>query len=78
MADTLLPGRSEAEEYARFVHQLYRDDPELVERCYEMIYFGTSCWRGSPSQRVEHSIDADAAGPPCSWMFLPDYSAARS
>lgn len=77
MTDTFAPERSEAFAYAAFVHQLYRDDPEMVERCYELEYFGTPCWCGSPVQRVDHAIEADASGPPHSWLFLPDYSEHR-
>lgn len=77
MADTLTPARHDAAAYATFVRQLYREDPEFVERCYEMLFFGTPHWTGSPGQRIEHAIAADSAGSPDEWMFLHDYATTR-
>lgn len=78
MIDDPAPRRSEAAEYAEFVRRLYTEDPEMVERCYELAYFGTPCWTGSPHQRVDHAIETDSHESPCHWMFLPDYTASHS
>lgn len=73
MTDIVTCERHDAQEYTDFVHDLRHHDPGLVERAYELAFFGTPAWSGSPDQRIEKAIEADAQDAPGSRVFHCDY-----
>lgn len=78
MSETTTCARYDAQDYSNFVHRLSESDPGLVERAYELAFFGTPTWSGSPKQRIEKAIEADAQDSPVHRVFHCDYEAEFS
>ena len=78
MSEAITCARYDAPDYSEFVHHISESDPGLVERAYELAFFGTPIWSGSPKQRIEKAIEADAQDSPEHRVFHCDYEAESS